>query len=354
MENLEKISVIVPIYNIEQYLKNCVDSIINQSYKNLEIILVDDGSTDNSGKMCDEYKNSDARVKVIHKENGGLASARNIGLDNATGNYIGFIDGDDIIHPDFYSTLYNLLLKENVDIAECNFLRIPMENSLEVEKILSEENKKQDIENIKYDNKHALNLLFGSYLTPYIKKVVVWNKLYKKELWQNIRFPLGRLHEDEFTTFRILYEAKTFAETNSYLHGYMQTKNSIMRQTIKAKRVQDNLEAYVEACKFFKEKNELEIEVKTRRKLLEYYIELSGKVLISDNEESEKKDLLKNMENDYKISYEKYMDFIKKNTDDEYENKVDSLLDRAYMSLKNNVCVGNYWDELQKLIKKEI
>ena len=116
----ELISIIVPVYNVEKYLKKCVDSIVNQTYKNLEIILVDDGATDNSGKICDELVELDNRIKVYHKKNGGLSDARNYGVERATGDYIGFVDSDDYIDAEMYEKLYEAIKKENVDVAECN------------------------------------------------------------------------------------------------------------------------------------------------------------------------------------------------------------------------------------------
>ena len=118
--DIKKISIIVPIYNVEKYLNRCIDSIINQTYKNLEIILVDDGSPDNCGKICDEYAKKDNRIKVVHKENGGVSSARNAGLDIVTGDYIGFVDGDDYIKFNMYEKLLNSAIKYNSDIAFCN------------------------------------------------------------------------------------------------------------------------------------------------------------------------------------------------------------------------------------------
>ena len=120
---MDTISVIVPVYKVEPYLKQCVDSIINQTYKNLEIILVDDGSTDNCGKICDEYASKDNRIKVLHIENGGPAVARNAGLDIATGKYIGYVDSDDYIEPDMYETLYNAMIKTNAGLVVCNWYR---------------------------------------------------------------------------------------------------------------------------------------------------------------------------------------------------------------------------------------
>lgn len=117
---MDKISIVVPIYNVEKYLDQCVKSIINQTYKNLEIILVNDGSIDNSGKICDKYKRQDNRVIVIHKENGGSSDARNVGIQIATGKYIGFVDSDDYIEKDMYEFLYNNMINENADISCCN------------------------------------------------------------------------------------------------------------------------------------------------------------------------------------------------------------------------------------------
>ena len=116
----ELISIIVPVYNVEKYLEKCVNSIVNQTYKNLEIILVDDGATDSSGKLCDKLAKIDNRIKVYHKENGGLSDARNYGVERATGDYIGFVDSDDYIDSEMYGKLYEAIKKENVDVAECN------------------------------------------------------------------------------------------------------------------------------------------------------------------------------------------------------------------------------------------
>ena len=114
------ISIIVPVYNVESYLKKCLESIINQTYKNIEIILIDDGSTDSSGKICDDYANKDKRIKVIHKQNGGVSDARNTALDICRGDYIGFIDSDDYIELDMYETLLKFLLNNNLDVAMCS------------------------------------------------------------------------------------------------------------------------------------------------------------------------------------------------------------------------------------------
>ena len=122
MEKQPLISVIVPVYNVENYLPRCLDSIINQTYTNLEILLVDDGATDNSGKLCDEYAQKDNRIRVFHKENGGVSSARNMGLDNATGEYIAFVDSDDYIDKCMYEIMLNSSVQNNADIVVCGYL----------------------------------------------------------------------------------------------------------------------------------------------------------------------------------------------------------------------------------------
>ena len=140
------ISVIIPVYNVEKYLNRCVQSVCNQTYHNLEIILVDDGSTDNSGKLCDEWAVKDLRIKVIHKDNGGLSSARNIGLDNAKGEYIGYVDSDDWIDMEMYSYLWTILKSYQVDVAFCDFYRFRkrVPNKKVKEKIILREGKEID------------------------------------------------------------------------------------------------------------------------------------------------------------------------------------------------------------------
>ena len=137
----ELISVIIPVYNVEKYIRYCLDSVINQTYKNLEIIIVDDGTKDSSGEIAEEYAAKDSRIKVIHKENGGLSDARNVGLDVATGRYIAFLDSDDVISLDFYEYLYNMIKEKDYDIAECEFFRISSDDIENVQKILDEKNE---------------------------------------------------------------------------------------------------------------------------------------------------------------------------------------------------------------------
>lgn len=233
------ISVIVPVYKVDKYLRKCIDSIINQTYKNLEIILVDDGSPDNCPKICDEYAKQDSRIKVIHKQNGGLSDARNAGMKIATGDYISFIDSDDWISND---TLYKLLdSAENygADIAECNIYSV-------------EDNKIKRYNNDKfafYDDNYSI---MQSYIKGYNIKTVVWNKLYKKEILDDIIFEVGKYNEDEFFTYRVLANAKRLVHIDFYGYYYLQRSNSIMGESYSLKKL-DSLEGCSRRALFIKQ-----------------------------------------------------------------------------------------------------
>jgi len=177
------ISIIIPVYNVEKYLERCVKSVINQTYKNLEIILVDDGAKDNSGKMCDELSKLDSRIKVIHKENGGLSDARNFGLKIATGDYIGFVDSDDYIADDMYETLYHTIKNNNADISIVSFYEMYKEKVIGV----------RDSGNLEILSKQEAmkELLIDTKIQSY-----AWNKLFKKELFNDLKFPTGKNFED--------------------------------------------------------------------------------------------------------------------------------------------------------------
>lgn len=216
MDN-ELITIIVPAYNVEKYIKKCVNTIVNQTYRNLEIILVDDGSTDSTGKICDEYEEKDKRIKVIHKENGGLSDARNCGIDIAKGNYILTIDSDDYVDLEIVEFLYNDLKKHNADISTCLPLEI-YENS--------SENLKNNCENKNtvLDTQTALENLM------YLKDVTVsaWGKMYKKELFENVRYPKGKLYEDLATTYLLFANAKTVSTNTKKMYYYLIREGSIM------------------------------------------------------------------------------------------------------------------------------
>ena len=241
-----EISIIVPVYNIELYVKECIESILRQTFKNFELILVDDGSTDQSGKICDEYALKDARIIVIHQKNQGLSQARNTGIDIAKGKYIGFVDGDDWIHEEMFSELYNLCVSNNVKISQCNYQRCryiyEKFNATEGEVCII--SKEQEIRNL-YDSNLA------------VRTVVAWNKLYDAELFKNIRYPQGKLHEDEFTTYKLIFRADAIAIKNRKLYFYRTVETSIINQKYNPKRL-DIIEALEERIKFFEQYKELE------------------------------------------------------------------------------------------------
>lgn len=191
------ITVIVPIYNVSKYLRKCLDSIIAQTYTALEIILVDDGSPDDCGEICDEYAAKDTRIKVIHKENGGLSSARNAGLDAATGCYIGFVDSDDWIEPSMYEEMVDTLEKEQCDMIECGVN-------------LADEKGLKKINSCKVEvltGREALLRHMDKYRSYPLPIPAVWSKLYKSDFWSTNRFPEGEIHEDYLLTCRSLYES---------------------------------------------------------------------------------------------------------------------------------------------------
>lgn len=248
------VSVIVPIYKVENYLQKCIDSICKQTYKQLEIILVDDGSPDSCGKICDDSAEKDARIIVIHKENGGLSSARNAGLNIAKGEYISFVDADDTIHPQFIEILIALCIQYDCDIAQCDFLAVT-ENSLKLPL-----NSQQSIK--LYNNRQAIHELCRA--GESVKYNVAWNKVYKQELFKDVRYPLGRIHEDEFTTYLLLWKAKRIAVTNQYMYYYLQRATSLMGTSFSIERL-DLLDALKKRLLFLENNNFEQEYLKTLR-----------------------------------------------------------------------------------------
>lgn len=212
------ISVIVPIYNIEEYLEKCINSIINQTYDNLEIILVDDGSTDNSGNICDEYKKIDKRIKVIHKANGGLSSARNAGLDIARGDLIAFVDSDDYLESTMYEELKDNMNKFDSDISACDFYKIKKNSKKRAIKIAKNNE-------VVFINKEIIYNTIGKYKDLFSYS---WNKMYKKKLFDNIRFPNGRVFEDGFIIFDLLEKTKKVSIIVKPLYNYVYRNTSIV------------------------------------------------------------------------------------------------------------------------------
>ena len=214
---MEKISVVIPIYNVEKYLRGCIDSIINQTYKNLEIILVDDESPDNCPAICDEYEKKDKRIKVIHQKNKGLSGARNSGIELATGKYIVFHDSDDTLELDAIEILYNNLKKYGVKIS-VGGRSFTFENGKKICKIKEQIERKMNFEEaIEEMNKF------------YLFDMSACGKLYSKSLFKNLRFPVGKLSEDYFVMYKLFMEAKDICYTSLPLYNYLQRQNSISR-----------------------------------------------------------------------------------------------------------------------------
>lgn len=239
------ISVIIPIYKVEQYLKRCVDSVLNQSYENLQIILVDDGSPDMCGEICDMIADQDRRIKVIHKMNGGLSDARNAGMEYATGDYILFIDSDDYIDRDMIKYLYNCISDSNADIALCSydiFDESGIHNAVEFQ---------VENEYIELTGEEAAKRLMFLH-EP--QMVVAWNKLTKRKLWEDKIFPVGKQHEDDFTSYQILYEAKKVVISNKSYYHYFQRSDSIIGVGFNLRSLH-KIEAYLQARDYFKNKN---------------------------------------------------------------------------------------------------
>ena len=213
-----KISVIVPIYRVEQYLEKCINSILQQSYDNLEIILVDDGSPDNCPLICDTYQEKDERVRVIHKKNGGLSSARNAGLEIATGEYITFVDSDDYIARDMVEVLYRNLIKYNSEISVCFWKEF-----LESDEVSEEKSEEYAV--CVMDNVQAMKKMLYQRGTD----SCAWGKLFSKELFNEIRFPVGKIYEDIAIMYYVFDKAKSvvFADYPGYF--YLQRNTSIIR-----------------------------------------------------------------------------------------------------------------------------
>ncbi len=202
------ISVIVPIYKVEKYLARCVKSIRNQTFTDIEIILVDDGSPDKCGEMCDAYARKDERVRVIHKANGGLSSARNVGIDEAKGEYLAFIDSDDWMDADMLEILHRIAQEKNADIVECSFRNIYNDRIIEETACTAQIIEATPLEAIE-------SILDWKFFKP-----VAWNKLYSATIMQDIRYTEGKLHEDEFTTHKFFMAAKKLVYVDISKYNY--------------------------------------------------------------------------------------------------------------------------------------
>ena len=227
------VSVIIPVYNVQEYLARCIDSVLCQSHKELEIILVDDGSTDHSGAMCDDYASRDSRIKVIHKNNGGLSDARNAGLDVMTGNYVTFIDADDYVHPYFVELLLRGLHESGSQIAVCRWQEL---NDGEEHKSVDT----QYLDTVTYTRDEAINSIFYQQDLNHS----ACSRIFKAEIFKDLRFPVGVLYEDLAIIYPVLSKVEKVALIQPAMYYYMHRAGSIITtMTPQRTHVLDHLEA---------------------------------------------------------------------------------------------------------------
>ena len=235
------ISIIVPVYNVEKYLERCVRSILTQSFSDFELILVDDGSLDNSGILCDQYAQKDSRVKVVHQDNAGLSAARNTGIDwaiqNSTSEWLTFIDSDDWVYSDYLRLLLNNALSFKADLVCCDFIRTKGDTP-EIDKG-NLKGKVVDAEDFYINNNVVATVAVG--------------KLYNKKNFMNIRYPIGKLHEDEYTTYKVLFNVNKVVYIDLPMYFYYQNPNSIMQSSWNPKRL-DVIGAFEQQIIFFENK----------------------------------------------------------------------------------------------------
>lgn len=226
----EKISVILPIYGVEKFLDECIQTVVNQSYKNLEIILVDDGSTDNCPRICDKWVEKDSRIKAIHKTNGGLSDARNAGMNVATGEYFIFVDSDDLVHPQMIEILYSMAKKQDADMVGCCFKEFT-----DGQKI-SYPMYGEDIRWKKYSANEAM---IESCTNSDIHNcfIVAWNRIYRRSLFNHIQYPFGKIHEDAFVAFQLLEAASGMVLVEPQLYYYRQRPGSIKNSAFSVKEI---------------------------------------------------------------------------------------------------------------------
>lgn len=232
------ITIIVPVFNVEKYLCCCIESILCQSYWNIEILLIDDGSQDNGGEICEEYAGKDSRIRVFHTENRGLSAARNLGLQEANGKYIGFVDSDDWIEPDMFDSLLERILTTGADISVCGYWR-------EADRSVRQVHFRDAL----YTGEESLVAFVHGEMGN-----ITWNKLYRKELFEGISYPVGRYFEDVFTTCRIISKCGAVVVNDSPEYHYRQRADSIVR-TYSGKHLCDYADAHLLRFNYLREEH---------------------------------------------------------------------------------------------------
>ena len=246
--NHELVTVIVPVYEVEKYLIQCIESIIHQTYGNIEVLLIDDGSTDNSGRICDNFAKKDSRVTCMHIENCGVSGARNVGLNHANGDYILFVDSDDYILPDMIENLLFAIKREKVDIAVCGYTRVYEEEQKNRDTVYEYERILEGRELLEFLLKDPKSILF----------VVAWNKLFKKELFASLRFPEKMSNEDEYLAHSLLALSERVIILPKSYYMYRQISESITKSQKYAGNM-DLLKAHYHRLKYFRQTGDREL-----------------------------------------------------------------------------------------------
>lgn len=261
---MPKLSIIVPIYNVEKYLPRCIESILNQTFREFELILINDCSTDNCKEIFEKYKKIDSRIIVVNKKNGGVSSARNFGIDISRGEYIGFVDPDDFIDANMYEILFNTANSYNSDMVICDYYKVSEYDIKKYEEIQLN-NKGIIVENI--NNIDAIERI----LTVGEKFIFAWNKIYKRRLFENLRYNEGMIYEDEFLAHRILYRCNKVSIINSSLYYYVQRKGSIVNSTFSSKKF-DKVYAIKDRVDFLKDKGIVNLIDKAEKSFIDYFV----------------------------------------------------------------------------------
>lgn len=286
------ISVIIPVYQVEKYLKRCVESVLAQTYKNVEIILVDDGSMDRCPQICDEYAEQYEKIRVIHQKNKGLSGARNTGIEAANGAYLAFLDSDDLWSPYFLESLAKAMTETKADISQCRWEYMHGDQLTEP--------YDPDAKRTCFSGREMLANL---YLQTGAYYVVAWNKLYRRELFQTIRYPEGRIHEDEATTYRLFDLAETCVCVDNALYGYYVGSNgtSITRNGFHLKKL-DWCQANKERVQYFIEKDYRELVVPAVKAWNDGSIDLYFKCLdFCPEAKQQRKEIQRNVKNSLKL-----------------------------------------------------
>lgn len=323
------ISVIVPVYKVEPYLHQCVDSILAQTFTDFELILVDDGSPDNCGKICDTYAEQDPRVRVIHQENGGLSAARNAGIDAANGAYLTFIDSDDWVVSDYLKKLYSCIKDYTADVAICDKVEFWNDDfrALDWTKNVGE--------TICISGSEAAKRV---YCVGTGVSIVACAKLFSYRLFEQLRFPVGKIHEDQAVIPILLYTAKVVVVSNYKAYMYRQHPDSIMRTGFSTRHL-DDIEAIESCISYFKENNETEIvnlAEKAKKRVMARYI-------LKAHDEN----VLNEFPREYQISVDAALRILEKNSPQDYFTE---FLSKYHPHLVRPYC---YWHRILRLFRIE-